>query len=123
CPRSAGSRNRRSPPGNGARCVSGRDRLPGVSCFLGTVCPMADILIVTDRPEDLWGLKNGLETGGHRVVLATAGVGPTQADPGVVIVDAVKDLTRGRDTCRSVRAASPRAPLLALVSTETLDAV
>ena len=84
---------------------------------------MADVVIVTDRPEDLWGLKNGLETGGHRVVLATTGPGPSDADPGVVIVDAVKDLTRGRDNCRSVRAASPRAPLLALVAAETLDAV
>ena len=84
---------------------------------------MADILIVTDRPEDLWGFKNGLETGGHRVVLANTGPGPSQADPGVVIVDAVKDLTRGRDACRSVRAASPRAPLLALVSAEMIDAL
>jgi len=85
---------------------------------------MADIVIVTDRPEDLWGLKNGLETGGHRVVVSTAPApGPSDADPGVVIVDAVKDLTRGRDNCRSVRAASPRAPLLALVAAETLDAV
>jgi DNA-binding response OmpR family regulator len=41
----------------------------------------------------------------------------------VVIVDAVKDLTRGRDACRSVRAASPRAPLLVLVSVEMLDAL
>jgi len=84
---------------------------------------MADILIVTDRPEDLWAFKNGLETGGHRVVLANTGPTASQADPGVVIVDAVKDLTRGRDACRSVRAASPRAPLLALVAPETLDAL
>ena len=84
---------------------------------------MADILIVTDRPEDLWGLKNGLETGGHRVVLGPAGPSPSQPDPGVVIVDAVKDLTRARDACRAVRAASPRAPLLALIAADTLDAL
>ncbi|HJT37008.1 MAG TPA: response regulator transcription factor [Actinomycetota bacterium] len=84
---------------------------------------MADIVIVTDRPEDLWGLKNGLETGGHRVVLATMAPSPADTDPRVVIVDAVKDLTRGRDACRSIRAASPRAPLLALVSIETIDAL
>jgi len=84
---------------------------------------MADILIVTDRPEDLWGLKNGLETGGHRVTVSSAGPGPSEIDPGVVIVDSVKDLTRGRDTCRSVRAASPRAPLLALVGAEMIDAL
>jgi DNA-binding response OmpR family regulator len=84
---------------------------------------MADILIVTDRPEDLWGLKNGLETGGHRVAIGPGGPSPTQADPGVVVVDAVKDLTRARDACRSVRAASPRVPLLALIAADTLDAL
>jgi DNA-binding response OmpR family regulator len=84
---------------------------------------MADILIVTDRPEDLWGLRNGLETGGHRVTLAPAGPAPSQADPGIVIVDAVKDLSRARDACRSIRAASPRAPLLALVAIEAIDAL
>src|SRR5437764_10824664 len=112
------------PPGNDAdRGAHRGPRLPGFFRFLGMVRNTADIVIVTDRPEDLWGLKNGLETGGHRVVLSIAGPGPSDADPGVVIVDAVKDLTRGRDNCRSVRAASPRAPLLALVSSETLDAV
>src|SRR5205085_10237517 len=83
----------------------------------------AGIVIVTDRPEDLWALQTCLETCGRRVVLSIAGPGPSDADPGVVIVDAVKDLTRARDNCRSVRAASPRAALLALVAAETLDAV
>ncbi|MGZ4207008.1 MAG: response regulator transcription factor [Actinomycetota bacterium] len=84
---------------------------------------MADIVIVTDRPEDLWGLRNGLETGGHRVTLAPAGPAPSQPDPGVVIVDAVKDLSRARDACRSIRAALPRAPLVALIAVEAVDAL
>jgi len=84
---------------------------------------MADILIVTDRPEDLWGLKNALETGGHRVSIASLGPDPATGDPGVVIVDAVKDLSRGRDTCRMVRTSGPHIPVLALVAAETIDAV
>jgi DNA-binding response OmpR family regulator len=84
---------------------------------------MADILIVTDRPEDLWGLKNGLETGGHRVTLSSAGPEAAQGDPGLVIVDAVKDLSHGRDACRTIRSSSPRLPLLTMVTPETIDAV
>ena len=83
---------------------------------------MADVSIMSERGDELRALANGLEAGGHRVVLAPLdpGDGP---DPSVAIVDAVKDLTRGRDACRALRARSPRLPVLALVAAETLDAV
>lgn len=85
---------------------------------------MADLLLLTDRPEDLLELVAGLEQGGHRVAVSTPdealGRGP---DPDAVLIDAAKDLARGRDTCRTVRAQSPRLPVIAYVSAETLDAL
>lgn len=85
---------------------------------------MADILVVSDRPEDLLGFAGGLETAGHRVALATTEeAARTSATPAVVIVDAVKDLMRARDACRALRANAAALPLLALVAPEALDAL
>ncbi len=84
---------------------------------------MADIVIASERPEDLWSLVNGLEAGGHRVSVSAPAVELPDAEPAVVIVDAVKDLARGRDLCRALRARSPRLPIVALVATDAVDAV
>jgi len=85
---------------------------------------MADVMVVTDRPEDLWGLVNGLEAGGHRVATMTSTeVSASEAVPDVAIVDAVKDLTSGRDGCRTLRARAQRLPLLVLIAPEALDAI
>lgn len=85
---------------------------------------MADLMVATDRPEDLWALVNGLEAGGHRVaVVAMSQAGSGDAVPDVALVDAIKDLTRGRDVCRTIRARASRLPVLAMVAAEMLDAV
>lgn len=85
---------------------------------------MADLMVATDRPEDLWALVNGLEAGGHRVaVVAMSEAGGGDAVPDVALVDAIKDLTRGRDVCRTIRARASRLPVLAMVAAEMLDAV
>ncbi|MFN2614007.1 MAG: winged helix-turn-helix domain-containing protein [Actinomycetota bacterium] len=84
---------------------------------------MADIVIASERPEDLWPLVNGLEAGGHRVVVSGPVVEPPDPDPSIVVVDAVKDLSRARDLCRALRARSPRLPLMALVAVDAVDAV
>ena len=85
---------------------------------------MADIEILSDRPEDLGRLVSALEQAGHRVAVApiadSLGAGP---DPDVVFVDTTKDLARGRDACRSIRASSPRLRLFAIAATDALDAL
>ena len=85
---------------------------------------MADIEIVSDRPEDLGSLVAGLEQSGHRV--AVAGVADSLRagpDPDIVFVDAVKDLASARDACRSIRATSPHLPLLAILAQDSLEAL
>ena len=85
---------------------------------------MADILVATDRAYDLLGLANGLEAGGHRVAVATLEEATGgDAAPDLLIVDAVKDLTRGRDACRGLRARSERLPILAVIAPDALDAL
>lgn len=85
---------------------------------------MADIEILSDRPEDLGWLLGALEGAGHRVAIASLaeelGRGP---DPDLLFVDAAKDFARGRDACRGIRASSPRVPLLAVVGDEAIEAV
>lgn len=85
---------------------------------------MADISIVTDRGPDLLPMVAGLESGGHRVAMCAPGEpmgdGP---DPAVVIVDGVKDLSRGRDTCRTLRARHQHLGLIALIAPDALDAI
>ena len=83
---------------------------------------MAEIEIVTDRAGDLLALVAGLEMGGHRVSVSTT-ADPTGPDPDLLIVDAAKDFARGRDTCRAVRAASPRQRLIAILAVEDLEAL
>lgn len=85
---------------------------------------MADVLVVSERSEDLLALVSCLHTGGHRVAMndpdeASRG----GAEPDITIIDATKDLSRARDVCRSLRARSPSAPLIALVGAENLDAI
>jgi len=84
---------------------------------------MADILIATDRPEDLTGLVAGLEAGGHRVAVAPLEEAVSGSGPDVVLVDAVKDLMRGRDLCRTIRGELPRTRVVALLVADTLDAI
>jgi DNA-binding response OmpR family regulator len=85
---------------------------------------VADLLLLSDRAEDLFELIAGLQQGGHRVAVAglgeSLGRGP---DPDVLIVDAVKDLARGRDVCRAMRAQSARLPVVALAAEDALDAL
>lgn len=85
---------------------------------------MADILLVTDRTEGVLSLVAGLEVGGHRVGIAAfdeqPGSGP---DPDVLIIDAVKEVGRGRDLCRAARAQSARRPVLVILAASTLDAI
>lgn len=85
---------------------------------------MTDVILVTDRAHDLLGLQSALEATGHRVSVAPFEDTPQDgASPEVVLVDAVKDLLRGRDSCRGLRTLFPRLPLLALVAADTLDAI
>ena len=81
---------------------------------------MADILIASDRPDDLRPLVNGLEAGGHRVTVSAPG---DEQHAALIVVDAVKDLARGRDVCRAARARAPRLAVIALVDTESFDAL
>ncbi len=85
---------------------------------------MADVLVVSDRPHDLLGLIGALEAAGHRVALASTEEGArTTANPSVAVVDAVKDLSRARDTCRALRANTGTLPVMVLVAAESLDAL
>ncbi|HEX9776434.1 MAG TPA: response regulator transcription factor [Actinomycetota bacterium] len=98
---------------------------------------MARVLIVTDRSDDLLGLARGLEHAGHSVrfgsLTEVAALRPTLAgdppkppsvgDAHVAIVDAAKDLSRGRDACRAYRFAEIEVPLLAIVDPDSVDAV
>ncbi len=81
---------------------------------------MADITIASERPDDLWPLVNGLEAGGHRVTVGSPGV---ESSAALIVIDAVKDLARGRDHCRAARARAPRTPVVALVAADAVDAI
>lgn len=85
---------------------------------------MAEVLLITAREHDLLALVGGLEGGGHRVAIAPAEEAMrVTAWPDVVIVDAVKDLAQGRDVCKAVRQRASNEVLLAMVATESLDAI
>jgi len=85
---------------------------------------VADILIVTDRTDGVTSLAAGLEDGGHRVGIAGfAEARGSSPDPDVLIVDSVKDLSLGRDTCRHARSASSRLRIAAILDPDTLDAI
>jgi DNA-binding response OmpR family regulator len=85
---------------------------------------VADVLVVSDRPEDLLALVGGLEAAGHRIAFASSEeASRTTAAPGLVIVDAVKDLSRARDTSRGLRANLASAPVIVVVAPEALDAL
>ena len=85
---------------------------------------MADVLIVSERGEDLLALVSGLQSGGHRVAVSNPDdAARADADPDITIVDATKDLAQARDACKSLRARSSSVPLLALIPAENLDAI
>lgn len=85
---------------------------------------MAEILILSDRDGDPFPDAAALEAAGHRVAFGALedrlGPGPT---PDVCIVDATKDLARGREACRALRAQAARMPVIAAMTQETLDAL
>lgn len=85
---------------------------------------MADILLVTDRTDEILALVSGLEEAGHRVGVAGfddhPGGGP---EPDFLIVDAVKDLLRGRDLCRNGRATGRATRIVALLAPAVLEAI
>jgi len=84
---------------------------------------VADILVLSDR-IDPYPDPAVLETAGHRVAFAhlrdRLGPGPT---PDVCIVDATKDLTAGRETCRALKELAPRMPVMAAMAPDALDAL
>ncbi|HJR18984.1 MAG TPA: response regulator transcription factor [Actinomycetota bacterium] len=84
---------------------------------------MADIEILSDRPEDLGWLLGALEQAGHRVAVAALTESLSGPDPGLIFVDAAKDLSRGREACRGIHASSPNVTQLAIVAVEMLEAV
>ena len=85
---------------------------------------MADILILSDREDDPYPDGSALEAAGHRVGYARLGerlgAGPT---PDVCFVDATKDLARGRECCRALKALAPRLPIVVAIAGDTLDAL
>lgn len=84
---------------------------------------MADIEILSDRPEDLGWLVGALEQGGHRVAVAALTDSLGGPDPDLLFVDAAKDLSRGRDSCRGIHGSSPRVHQLAIVAPEMMEAL
>lgn len=94
---------------------------PGVSA---TFDALAELLLISDRDDEVPAFVDALTQAGHRVVtvrpedLSTIG-----GDPAVALVDAVKDLARGRDACKALRARRGRLPLIVLVLPDALDAI
>lgn len=96
---------------------------------------VAEVLVLSERSQDLLDLVAGLQAGGHRVTVARfddaatspavllAGQDTATPQPDAIIVDAVKELLRGRDACRALRARGARLPVLALVAADSLDAI
>lgn len=85
---------------------------------------MADVLIVSERAEDLSALVSGLQSGGHRVAVSNPDATErADSDPDVCIVDATKDLAKARDACKALRARSANVPIVALIPAESLEAI
>ncbi len=85
---------------------------------------MADILILSDRDDDPVPDGSAFEAAGHRVAFAAldARFG-AEPSPDVCIIDATKDLARGREACRAIRAQAPRMPIVAVIAPDALDAL
>jgi DNA-binding response OmpR family regulator len=89
-----------------------------------TVAEVADVLLISERDDEIPAFIDALTQGGHRVTHQLLD-DPTAlgTEPTVVLVSAVKDLTRGRDACRALRARDERVQIIALVPPESIDAV
>jgi len=97
--------------------------MPGVSSYLGRV-NVAEILLVSDRPDDLRDMAGGLEAAGHTVAFATnEDAARASTDRSVAVVDAIKDLARARDVCRGLRANAAGLPIIVLVAIDALEAI
>jgi DNA-binding response OmpR family regulator len=85
---------------------------------------LADILFVSDRADDVLGLIAALEEGGHRVGIAGFGEPPSAGpDPDILLIDAVKDLTRARDLSRTSHAQASKTRIVVILPVATLDAI
>lgn len=85
---------------------------------------MADLLLISERDDEIPGFVDALTQGGHRVtLLAPDDLGALGPDPAVALVNAAKDLTRGRDACRALRARTERLPIVALIAADAIDAI
>ncbi|MBI4729824.1 MAG: response regulator transcription factor [Acidobacteria bacterium] len=69
-------------------------------------------------------LVAGIESGGHLVAIVPIGDALAHRPlPDVAIVDAAKDLARGRDACRAIRDVAGRLTLLAVVAADHVEAI
>jgi DNA-binding response OmpR family regulator len=86
---------------------------------------MADLLLATDRVEDLLDLVRGLEAAGHRLIIRPSeevvrdDMPPCQA----ALVDGVKDFFKARDTARVIRATQDRTSIIALINPDHVDGI
>lgn len=86
---------------------------------------MADLLLATDRVEDLPDLVRGLEAAGHRIITRACDQIVREDMPSVqaAIVDGVKDFFRARDTARIIHATQEQTTILALIHPDHLDGI
>ncbi|GAC1420068.1 MAG: hypothetical protein NVSMB57_14190 [Actinomycetota bacterium] len=85
---------------------------------------MADILLVTDRTDEVLSLVSGLEEAGHRVGISGFEDQPTGGPhPDFLLIDTVKDLARGRELCRRASGTGSASRVIALLSAPMLEAV
>ncbi|MFP5225375.1 MAG: winged helix-turn-helix domain-containing protein [Actinomycetota bacterium] len=86
---------------------------------------MADLLLATDRVEDLLDLVRGLEAAGHRLTIRPPEGVVREDMPAcqVALVDGVKDFFKARDTARVIRATQERTVILALISADHVDGI
>lgn len=89
-----------------------------------TVDEVAELLLISDRDDEVPSFVDALTQAGHRVaMLRPEDLSTIGADPSIALVDAVKDLARGRDACKALRARSGRLPLIALIAPDAVDAI
>lgn len=86
---------------------------------------MADLLLISDRVEDLLDLVHGLEAAGHHVTTRPSDGALREGTPTVqaALIDGVKDFFRARDTARMIRATQERAAIIAIISADHVDGI